>query len=113
MLSELPAPPCSSELVLFLGHLAAAGKESGTCGTKGSALRLCAFALGRPGKQTWECASKKLKLMRVNSTAWELEFPFLWGIPWFCNGLLFPAGSKPASVGISYETKLKKEEQIL
>lgn len=64
-------------------------------------------------RETRECASEKLKLLRVTSAVWELEFPFLWGIPRFCNGLLFSAGFKPISFGISYETKLEKDEQIL
>lgn len=50
-----------------------------------------AFPPGSSRKQrdTKERASKKTKLMRVTSTAWDLEFPFLWGIPQFCKRLLF------------------------
>lgn len=65
---------------------------------------------GCPGKQreNRECASQKLKLVRVTSTVQELEFPFSWGIPQFCSGLLFFARSKPESFQISYKTKLVK-----
>lgn len=114
VLGELPVPPGSSELVLFPGIVAAAGQWQGRRGWA-ALCHLRAFTSGSPGKQreTRECASKKLKLMRATSTVWELDFPFLWGIPWFCNGLLFSAGSKPTRFGISYETKLEKDKQIL
>lgn len=51
--------------------------------------------------------------MRVTSAVWELEFPFCGEFPGFAMGFLFSAGSKPTSFGISYETKLEKDEQIL
>lgn len=104
MLGELPVPPHSSELVLFWGQR---GWEA--------PCHLRAFTSASPGKQreTRERASKKRKLMRVTSAVWEVEFPFLQGIPPFRNGLLFSAGSKPTSFGISYEAQLEKDEQIL
>lgn len=64
----------------------------------------------REQRENRECSSQKLQLVRVTSTVQELEFPCSWGIPQFFNGLLFFAGSKPESFGISYKTKLGKHK---
>lgn len=86
-----------------------AGEGAGTAGQHLLSL-VCASRCPRKQRENRECSSQKLKLVRVTSTVQELEFPFSWGIPQFCNGLLFFAGAKPESFGISNKTKLGKDK---
>lgn len=110
MLDELPVPPHSAELVLFPGcGCRRQGRGQTQLSSTGWSLL---FASWCPEKQreNRECSSQKLKLVRVTSTVQELEFSFMWGIPQFCNGLFFFAGSKPESFRNSYKTKLGKDK---
>lgn len=80
----------------------------------GAALRcLRAFTSGGPGKQGKKQGACKQETKANESSCVGAGISILQGIPWFCNGLLSSAGSKPTSFGISYETKLEKDEQIL
>jgi len=108
MPGELPDPPHSSEPVLSLGGrgCSRAGEGAGGAGL----CRLRAFTSGSPGKQreTRQRANHKLKLIRVTSAAWELEFPFCREFPSFAMGFYSLLDQNQQVLEVSMKLNLRK-----